>query len=111
MSEDIFPLTADAEAPAETERGRGATIRFVRYVVLRMVALFLTVVVGVYLSILIANMGGYVDEIRRGQIREQVGQQIGLSEEFRQLTTEERNALIAEQVALEERRLGLDRPF
>ncbi|MDX1663787.1 MAG: ABC transporter permease, partial [Candidatus Promineifilaceae bacterium] len=44
-------------------------------------------------------------------IREQVGQQIGLSEEFRQLTTEERNALIAEQVALEERRLGLDRPF
>ena len=48
-------------------------IRLLRYVVLRAASLFVTVVVGVYLAILIANMGGYVDEIRKAQIREQIG--------------------------------------
>ena len=48
-------------------------VRILRYVVLRAGSLFVTVVVGVYLAILIANMGGYVDEIRKAQIREQIG--------------------------------------
>jgi len=72
-----------------------------------------TILVGVYLSILVANMGGYVDEIRRGAIREQVSVSIfgDQSAEMRQLSVEERNELINEQVALAEKRLGLDRPF
>ena len=40
-------------------------VRVLRYVMLRAVSLFVTVVIGVYLAILIANMGGYVDEIRK----------------------------------------------
>ena len=40
-------------------------LRILRYVVLRAGSLFVTVVIGVYLAILIANMGGYVDEIRK----------------------------------------------
>ena len=47
-------------------------VRILRYVVLRAGSLFVTVVIGVYLAILIANMGGYVDEIRKAQIREQI---------------------------------------
>ena len=35
----------------------------------RIMALLLTVLVGVYLTILIANMGGKVDELRMVQIR------------------------------------------
>ncbi len=70
-----------------------------------------TVVVGVYLSILIANMGGHVDEIRRGDIREFVALAVQANPESRLLTFEQRNALIEELVAVEERRLGLDKPF
>jgi peptide/nickel transport system permease protein len=47
--------------------------RVVTYTVYRVVALALTVVVGVYLAILIANMGGYVDQIRKAQIDEAIG--------------------------------------
>ncbi len=85
--------------------------RVLKYTVTRMVALLLTVVVGVYLTILIANMGGYVDKIRSSQIREQVGAQYGLDPQFRQMPREQREAIIAQIVADEERRLGLDRPF
>ncbi len=38
-------------------------------------ALFFTVAVGVYITVIVANMGGYVDEIRRATIRETVALQ------------------------------------
>lgn len=85
--------------------------RVVKYTVTRMVALFLMVIVGVYLTILIANMGGYVDKIRASQIREQIGAQYGQDPQFRQLPRERREAIIAEMVAAEEKRFGLDQPF
>ncbi|MGF1615155.1 MAG: ABC transporter permease, partial [Gammaproteobacteria bacterium] len=43
--------------------------RIALFAALRLLALFITVLVGVYLAILIANMGGEVDELRRVQIR------------------------------------------
>ncbi len=73
--------------------------------------LLLTVVVGVYLTILIANMGGYVDEIRRGEIRQQIAMSVGMDPETRALKPEARDRLIQERIALQERRLGLDQPF
>jgi peptide/nickel transport system permease protein len=80
---------------------------------IRIVTLFVTVVIGIYLVVLIANMGGYVDEIRRGAIREQISMQIYMdpSPEIKQLSAEEKNQLVSEQVAIEEKRRGLDRPF
>ncbi len=47
-------------------------MRVSRYVLMRLVTLFVTVVIGIYLTILIANMGGFVDKIMRGEIRERV---------------------------------------
>ena len=41
-----------------------------RYTLTRLVVLFFTMVVGIYLTILIANMGGYVDTIMKAEIRE-----------------------------------------
>jgi peptide/nickel transport system permease protein len=79
---------------------------------IRLILLFFTIVVGVYLTVLIANMGGYVDEIRRGEIRERIGAQFAtLSPEMRQLSAEERKQLIERLVAQEEERLGLNQPF
>ncbi len=87
--------------------------RIAKYSLSRLVLLFITVVIGVYLTILIANMGGYVDEIRRGAIREQVSITVfaDQSAEMRQMSADERVHLIEERVALLEKRLGLDRPF
>ncbi len=115
MSEAALPLESGAE-PAEESKEGGATSTFSRvakYTVVRVIVLFFTVLIGVYLTILIANMGGYVDEIRRGAIREQVAMSISAdpSPEIRQLSQAERNALIDERVALAEQRMGLDRPF
>ncbi len=43
-----------------------------RYTLTRLLTLFFTMVVGVCLTIMIANMGGYVDTIMKDQIRDTV---------------------------------------
>lgn len=114
MSEATLSLEPGTEPLAEKKSTTTSTFnRVARYTLVRVVLLFLTVLVGVYLTILIANMGGYVDEIRRGAIRELVSVAIFADEsaEIRSMTSAERNALVDEQVALAEKRLGLDRPF
>ncbi|MBN2387785.1 MAG: ABC transporter permease [Anaerolineales bacterium] len=73
--------------------------------------LFLTVVVAIFLTIMIANMGGYVDQIRRGEIRENVNQRAIQNPAIRNLEPAERQAWIATNVAIEEDRLGLNDPF
>jgi len=110
-----------AKAPVIEEvrpelRARGAAWlvslgRILRYTAIRAVALGFTVVIAVYLTILIANMGGYVDEIRIAQIREQVGAAILANPELQTLPPSELRRLIDQQVELEIKRRGLDRPF
>lgn len=95
----------------DRRRGPSTLTRILRYVSLRTIVLMITIVIGVYLTILIANMGGHVDEIRRAQIREGLQTELGLDPEVRALSPEARNELIAARVALEEKRLGLDQPF
>ncbi|MFL7868097.1 MAG: ABC transporter permease [Anaerolineales bacterium] len=104
------------DAPVEEEEAKSASgtfARVARYTVVRLVMLFFTVVVGIYLTILVANMGGYVDNIRRGEIRSQISMQVYMSQdpEMKQLPSEEKAQIVDELVALEEKRIGLDQPF
>jgi peptide/nickel transport system permease protein len=109
---DVTTVVDEPAAPSPPRRDRASTAsRVLKYTATRTVALFFTVVVGVYLTILIANMGGYVDDIRRGQIREQVAVSMSMDPEFRQLAAAERTQMINQLVKVEEDRLGLDRPF
>ncbi|GAB4505623.1 MAG: ABC transporter permease [Anaerolineales bacterium] len=71
----------------------------------------ITVTIGVYLTILIANMGGYVDTIMRNEIRDGTTQAILANPSFRSLSSEAKQKLIQERIAAEEKRLGLDKPF
>jgi peptide/nickel transport system permease protein len=102
-------------APEEKKKaGAGSTssaARVAKYMAIRLVLLGITVVVGVYLTIIIANMGGYVDNIRRGAIREAIGLQVAEDPTFRQLPQDQRIAFIEDMVRVEEERLGLNRPF
>jgi peptide/nickel transport system permease protein len=70
-----------------------------------------TVTVGVYLTILIANMGGYVDTIMRNEIRDNTTQAFLANPAFRNLDSDVRAKLIQERIASEVDRLGLNQPF
>ena len=86
-------------------------IRVAKYMSLRLITMAFTVVIGLYLTILIANMGGYVDRIRRGEIREFVQQQVRNDPALRSLSAAQRSKMIEDRVVNQEKRLGLDKPF
>jgi peptide/nickel transport system permease protein len=102
--------------PAEQMRGAQARhestfARVSRYVIVRLLTLLATVVVGIYLTIMIANMGGYVDTIMRNEIRDRITQAIAANPNARQMDPAVRQQLIKEQIAVEEERLGLNVPI
>lgn len=104
----IQPLLPIVSKKKKSENG---ILRVAKYMGLRLLSMGFAVVVGLYLTILIANMGGYVDEIRRGQIREDVSQSIRLDPSNRMLSAEQRTKLIEDKIITEEKRMGLDKPF
>src|SRR5574341_1229825 len=97
--------------PRSRIRLPGTLTRILKYILYRGVALLLTVVVGVYLTVLIVNMGGYLDTIRIAQIREAIGGSIRDDPQVRVLPAEEVRRIIDDQVAIEVQRLNLDQPF
>ncbi|RPI55879.1 MAG: ABC transporter permease [Chloroflexi bacterium] len=110
MTEDV--IASPAAGPAGAEEKTPSTLsRVAKYTGVRLVGLLFTVVVGVYLTILIANMGGYVDDIRRGEIRESVSLAIRADPALQNLEPQQRSDYMMAQIALQEKRLGLDRPF
>jgi peptide/nickel transport system permease protein len=113
MSDTAANIEMDALIEEKKKAAPSTASRLLRFSATKAAGLALAVVIGVYMTILIANMGGYVDEMRRGFIREQVSIAIGAdqSAETRALSVEERNALIEEQIRIAEQRLGLDQPF
>jgi len=103
--------TIQTVAGAKRKAWVGTLSRVAKYTALRSVTMLITVVIGIYLTILIANMGGYVDEIMRGQIREQVAMTLRNQEEYKQLSQEAKDARFQREVMDEEQRLGLNQPF
>lgn len=103
-----------AEPSQEQERKTTALNTFnrvARYTVVRLITLFITVIVGVYLTVLIANMGGYVDEIRRGEIREGIQMRMLTDPTLRNLPPEVRAKQMEEMIRIQEKYYGLDQPF
>jgi peptide/nickel transport system permease protein len=86
-------------------------LRVMRYVGVRLMTLFVTVVIGIYLTIMIANMGGYVDQIIKGEIRDRITQGFLANPSAQQMDPEVRKKLIQEKIALEEKRRGLNTPI
>jgi len=111
--ENILKADVDLQQVEAEERKakRQAFVRLLRYSALKLLALFFTVAVGVYITVLVANMGGYVDEIRRSQIRETVTLAATADQEFQRLPQEEKRAILDARIAAQERRYGLDQPF
>src|SRR3990172_5356903 len=107
-------LAAEANLPEESKpqtRHTSTFSRLAKYTVYKLSMLFVTVLIAVYLTILIANMGGYVDEIVRGTIREFVGNALRGNREYQQMAPSEKNGFFASEIARVEKRYGLDQPF
>ncbi len=107
-------MAVEATTPTSETIKRPASsstfVRVIRYSAVRLVTLFVTVVIGVYLTIMIANMGGYVDEIMRGDIRDRITQEFAANRATQNMNPATRQKLIQESIALEENRMGLNTP-
>jgi peptide/nickel transport system permease protein len=112
MTETIQSSDFIIEAEARKRKiDASAFKRVAKYTFLRVIMLFITVMLGVYLTVLIANMGGYVDDIRVGQITEQISTFINNNPAYDHLSAEERRELIESLIQTEIGRLDLDQPF
>jgi peptide/nickel transport system permease protein len=83
----------------------------VSYIIRRSIVLFATVVVATYLTIVIVNIGGYLDVITKAQMREEIAQMVKGNPTYRRLTPEEQEKIIEEMYELKIKELGLDQPF
>ncbi|MBN1137790.1 MAG: ABC transporter permease [Anaerolineae bacterium] len=112
MAEASVAVETPVEAIPEKKRSGASTLgRVARYSAVRLVSLFVTVVISVYLTILIANMGGHVDKIQRGAIEETIGMQLAMNPQFKALSEDEKAKMRADMIAVQVTRLGLDKPF
>jgi peptide/nickel transport system permease protein len=91
--------------------GSGTFVRVMKYTGVRVVTLVITVLIGLYLTILIANMGGYIDTIRRAQIREDVTMRVTADRAMRNVDPEVKRAKIEELIKIQEKMYGMDSPF
>ena len=114
MAEISTPLNIpETTTPQEIKKKAGTSTlsRVTRYTAVRLVTLAITVVIAMYLTILIANMGGYVDQIRLGEIKQQVSMSFAANPTYRTLSQAQRTDLINSQIATLSHHAGLDQPF
>ncbi len=107
LAENVTPKAKGSTKPASTS----TLSRVLKYSGVRVISLLVTVVVGVYLTIMIANMGGYVDQMMKASIQENVTMQIARNPAFRNMDPATKNKLTQERIASEIERLNLDQPL
>ncbi len=77
----------------------------------RAVILFITVVIGIYIVIFVANMGGEIDQMRRDQIRFEVTQRIYSNPDYQGMEREKVKDIIEDNIERRFELYGLDKPF
>ena len=99
MGSDVEVTTPKAEKP---KSGFVSTLsRVFKYSGVRLLSLFITVVIGIYLTIMIANMGGYVDQMMKAEIQERITMQIAMSPSYRNMDPATRTRLTEEKIQSE----------
>jgi peptide/nickel transport system permease protein len=100
--------------PSKVEKPKSRTVstlsRVLKYSGVRLLSLFITVVIGIYLTIMIANMGGFVDTMMKAEIQERVTVQIAMNPSFSGMDPATKTALTQERIQSEIERLNLDQP-
>lgn len=106
-------LNAEKESTVSRIKSDGSSSlkRILRFMGFRVFMLLITVVIGVYATIMIANMGGYVDTIMRSSIRETAIMKVAAMTANKAVAPEARQQMVGDLIRLEEKRMGLDTPF
>jgi peptide/nickel transport system permease protein len=111
MAQETLTAPESASLIVKKSFASSTFLRMVRYTALRLVTLAFTVTIGVYLTILIANMGGFVDVMIRTEIQDNVAQSILANQAFKNLAPDVKQKLVDDRIASEIERLGLNQPF
>lgn len=106
VAEVIKPKVEKRKSTTTSTLGRVA-----KYSGVRLLSLFITVVIGIFLTIMIANMGGYVDQMMKAEIQERITMQIAMNPAFKSMDPATKNQLTQEKIASEIERLNLDQPL
>lgn len=101
----------DTAGGAKTRSAESPVLRILVFIGKRLLSSFIAIVIAVYLTILVANLGGHMDEIRKAMIYEGVNMWVSQDEEFRHLSGVEKRQLIEEFAAIQIQQLNLDEPF
>ena len=83
---------------------------FLKWLVKRAITMAITLVIAVYITVIIANMGGLVDEIVMKQIQTEVSEMLRTNPRFMNMTLEEREEYKQRLIAERMRARGLDKP-
>lgn len=108
MTEAVIPKAQKPRGKFGPSKSIG---RIGKYIALRAATIGIAVIVGVFLTIVIGNWGGHLDEIKKARIQESVNMQLMEDEYLRLLPLEERREMAEAMEEDEKRRQGLDRPF
>lgn len=81
------------------------------YLAKRALVLLLTVIAAVYITILVANMGGYVDEIVKSEVLFQISTSLRQNPAYRGLNETAFNQLLNRLYEQQLEQLGLNQPF
>ncbi len=81
------------------------------YIVKRGIILLLTVVIAAYMTIIVANMGGYVDEIIKSDLYLSISQNIRQNPAYKALNETQIRWLINATYTNELKKIGFDKPF
>lgn len=106
VAEDVTPKIEKKKSSSNS-----TFTRVIKYSGFRLLSLFVTVVIGIYLTIMIANMGGYVDQMMKAEIQERITMQIQMNPAFKNLDPAEKTRLTEERIQNEIERLDLDQPL
>lgn len=85
--------------------------RLGKFTLIRAVLLFLAVIVAVYITVIIANLGGELDDIRRAEIRYEIGAAAFGNPSFQGMPPEVVAQMLDDLAEQEFERLGMNRPF
>jgi peptide/nickel transport system permease protein len=100
-----------AEVAARKKSNASAVTRILKYTGARLFTLAITIVIAIFLTILIANMGGYVDTMMRAEIEYNVTQTVANNPANKAMSTDDKKALAQKMIALEVKRRGMDQPL
>ncbi|MET1160376.1 MAG: ABC transporter permease [Thermoprotei archaeon] len=91
-------------------KAKGA-LRVARFIGIRTVSVAISLIIAVYLTIFIANIGGHIDEIMKSEITLRVYERLRNDPTWRVLPAEERERIAQAEIQRELELRGLTQPF